>query len=391
MDLNFAKRTRSTPLRMAGLLAAATIFLAESPKLRAEDESVVTNGVPLHGFADAGWAMDNQKDPPRRGYARGVYLDNVDLYLAPDLGSRVRFLTEIALEPSFDDQGIGIDTERLQVGYVFSNLLTAWVGRFHTPIGGYIIAYHHGALLQTAVEKPRFLDFEDHYGVVPVHTTGIWLSGNALIGDDRLGYMGWVGNGDQLTPEGHLDMNMFHDDNHDTTFGARLTYFFGGALDGLQAGVAGDSQRVDAAKGTVNTGGAPVSVRLNIVAAHVDYEAHGFEWLNEFWGFGNRDLTVDASKLKWSHAAFSQFGYWISGTMSPYVRYEKGVFNLADPFFTAQLNGAPYSREAVGFRYNLGDSAAVKIELNRTHINADTLSTSSGVFNQIRTQYAVRF
>jgi hypothetical protein len=114
-----------------GVLAVA-VSLGSAPKAFA-DEDVIT-GVPLHGFASTGWAFDDSKNQ-NHGYSRGFYLDNVDLYLAPDLGSRVRFLAEIALEPGMEDQAVGIDTERLQLGYVLSNYLTAWVGRFHTPMG----------------------------------------------------------------------------------------------------------------------------------------------------------------------------------------------------------------------------------------------------------------
>jgi len=368
----------------------------------ADDETFMGSGIPLHGFASAGFGI---QDPLRfsnqdHGYLQGFYLNNVDLYLSPDLGGRVRFLTEIALEPSSVDQTIGIDTERLQVGYAFSNYLTAWVGRFHTPLGFYIIAYHHGSLLQTAVDKPRFLDFEDHFGAVPVHTTGLWLTGNAVIGENRLGYMVWTGNGDRISGGGSadtagnynsLDMNQAHDSNKDTTVGGRVTWFFGGALDGLQIGATGMRQLVDGDPQVVSSNGNQISTRLFMYGVHAVYENHGVEFLNELYGFSNKDMNDVGTPTHNSAAGYSQFGYWVSDTNVAYARYEAANFNRFDPFFNAQSNGLSYSKGALGFRHNLSDAAALKFELARTTLKASNGSYEKGDTNSFKAEFAVRF
>ena len=367
-------------------------------------------GIPLHGFADGGWAQDSSNDL-HRSYARGFYLNNLDLYLAPDLGGRMRMLAEVVLEPGSEGQGIGIDTERLQLGYVFSNYLTAWVGRFHTPLGFFVTAYHHGAQLQTAVDKPRFLDWEDHQGVLPVHTTGLWLTGNALIGDSRLGYMLWAGNGGRMTTGSSgftgLDMNMYHDDNKDVAVGGRLTWFFGGALDGLQVGASMLQERIDATSNSqdpdsyTGTGatfkpftnpntGSEFSSKVRIVGIHLVYEGHGFEFLNEIYNFQNIASGGTSGNFR-SWAGYSQLAYWVNGKWAPYGRFERADFNVNDPFFFGQYNGLPYSKAAVGLRYNMSDASCVKIEYSNTHFNASSPTNSGAGYNIIKTDYAVRF
>lgn len=404
----------------------ASALLLQTASLRAEEDNF---GIPLHGFASGGWGYDNNKiglggtddfdGKFRRGYTHGFYLDNVDLYLAKDVDSRVKFLTEIALEPDFEGQGIGIDTERLQIGYVFSNYLTVWVGRFHTPMGAYVIGYHHGAQLQTAIYKPRFLDFEDHWGVVPVHTTGLWLSGNTFVGDNRLGYMFWIGNGDRMTTENSgftgLDMNMGHDDNHDITVGGRVTAFFSGDLDGLQIGLTAMRQRVDyyanpAAQKGLNavtttdpnsTAQNPAAVNPNtgtnfvsnfmMGGLHIDYENHGFEFLNEIYGFYNTSIRDTDQPTYKSWAGFSQLAYWFQGVTALFGRVERGNFDTKDPYFYGQTNGLPYTLLAGGLRYNLGDNSCVKAEYDYRKLTNGSPTVAEGAIHEIRTQYAIRF
>jgi hypothetical protein len=410
----------------AALIAATSLrAVAET-----EDDQIINYTMPIHAFTSAGWAMDDQKSHPQntsnplglnRGYSKGFYLENFDFMISPDLGNRMRFLAEIALEPSFTDQGIGIDTERLQFGYSFSPTSTLWIGRFHTPLGYYIIAYHHAHQLSTGLSKPRFLDFEDHYGVVPVHTTGLWYNGQIpMANGSRLGVMAWVGNGDRMqTDPGtgftNLDMQMVHDENSDTTVGGRLTYFFGG-LGGWQAGVTGMRQKINYGGGYDSVANQLTSPKvqaafnstLQVLGAHAVYDANGIEWMSEVFNFNNGN-DFD-NKTYSSTAGYSQLAYAVDGKNIPYIRYERGDFNQNDPYFVAQDNGLAYTKSAIGYRYNVSDEACVKIELSNTtlenpnnansaliqsHGGASTAGNSFGVnypgtFNEIRTQVAIR-
>src|SRR5206468_11134940 len=165
-------------------------------------------GIPLHGFADVGYVTGIPVPGRRAGFALG----NVDLYMTPEIGPRVRSLIELVFEYGPDGAGVATDLERLQFGYVFSDAATLWVGRYHTPYGYWNAAFHHGAQIQLAASRPRFIDFEDRGGILPAHGVGLLASGGTRTGSGRLQYDAYVANGDSI--QDHvLDMNAYGDDN----------------------------------------------------------------------------------------------------------------------------------------------------------------------------------
>ena len=76
--------------------------------------------------------------------------------------------------------------ERAQLGYSFSDALTFWVGRFHTPYGYWNTAFHHGAQIQTSVTRPLFIDFEDKGGILRAHSLGLLAHGRVPAGPGKL-------------------------------------------------------------------------------------------------------------------------------------------------------------------------------------------------------------
>ena len=132
-------------------------------------------GIPLHGFADVGATFSRQSNIYQNG-PKGFNVGAFSLYLTPELSARVKSLVELSFEVS--SQGdVSTDLERLQLGYTFSDALTMWAGRYHTPYGYWNTAYHHGQQIQTTLTRPRFLEFEDRGGILPAHTVGLWFTG----------------------------------------------------------------------------------------------------------------------------------------------------------------------------------------------------------------------
>jgi hypothetical protein len=129
-------------------------------------------GLPMHGFADIGIGNHNPFHPDEEG----TFLNNLDFYLTPRIGGRFLALFELNFE--VDSTGtVGVDIERGQLGYQFSDAATLWVGRFHTPFGFVNTALHHGVWINDALRRPGFLMFEDQGGFLPSHTVGAWLTG----------------------------------------------------------------------------------------------------------------------------------------------------------------------------------------------------------------------
>jgi hypothetical protein len=59
-------------------------------------------GIPLHGFADVGYWRQSRLFPGRKS---GFALGNLDLYMTPEIGDRVRSIIELVFEYGPDEGG----------------------------------------------------------------------------------------------------------------------------------------------------------------------------------------------------------------------------------------------------------------------------------------------
>jgi len=312
-------------------------------------------GLPLHGFADVGWT---QLRHAPLGQHSGFAVGSLDFYLTPEIG-KVRTLIELNVGVSSENE-TEIDLERAQIGYSFNDQLTLWLGRFHSPFGYWNMAFHHGAQIQTSVLRPRFLDFEDDGGVLPVHTTGVWGTGSLRSGMGKLVYHAYVGNGTKIA-HGALDPNPGGDDNGNKVVGFGIEQRFSGALDGLSVGGNGLTQIVNAydASDALQS-----RIRLRMLGAHAVYDQDGWELIAEGYRLRNSDLALGGSRsstLGYLHAGRSLGDRW-----QPYVRWERASLDPADTYFASLDNGRSYTRQVLGVRYNADPRAALKLEWNRT-------------------------
>jgi len=337
-------------------------------------ESVDT-GVPLHGFADVGYEHTTAKQDGNR---TGFVIGNLDLYLTPSFG-RVKTLTELVFEVT-EEGTLATDLERVQLGYTVSDELTAWIGRFHTPYGYWNAAFHHGAQIQTSVTRPRFIDFEDKGGILPAHTVGIWATGQVRLGEGRLHYDAYVGNGNRIA-DNILDFNAHRDDNTNKLVGFNVGYAPRGSLEGLVFGLHGFGEDVDAYVDGVSV----ARTRVQMAGGYFYYDANNWEGIGEYYRFKDRDLTGGTgSRTSW--AGFLQLGYTLAEAWTPYYRYEKTDLDQADAFFAYQDSGRSYSRHVAGVRYHLDPRAALKFEANHTHEPG-----LARTYNELRAQFAIRF
>ncbi len=363
------RATADAPAAPTAEQAKAISSLRDSVEQMSEglSRNVAHTGVPIHGFADVGAAWSGRGDPAR---LRGFEVGTLDLYLTPQFGSHVKALAEIAFYYRADGHG-EIEAERMQLGYTVSDSLTLWGGRFHTPIGLWNTAYHHGANLQTSIYRPRFIEFEDSGGLLPTHSIGVWASGKLRLGQDRLGYDVYLSNGP--TVRGRvLDYNAFTDDNGGKLHGLNLYYQPSGALRGVTVGVHGLGSTVDTRDAS---GGLLARTRLRMGGGYFGYDAQGWDALGEYYRFANRDLA--AGTRRFSDAWYLQVGRTL-GSLMPYGRYERASLDGADRFFATQLAGRSYTRSSLGARYDLDGKSALKIELGKTTEAAASLIDDTG-------------
>ena len=330
--------------------------------------NVSHTGVPLHGFADANAGWSGVGDPRR---LRGFGVGSLDLYLTPQFGSRVKSLMEIVFEYGPDGSG-EFEAERAQVGYTFNDGLTLWAGRFHTPIGLWNTLYHHGANLQTAIYRPRFIEFEDRDGLLPTHSVGLWANGKASLDWGKINYDVYLSNGPTVRRR-LLDFNGFSDDNSGKLLGLNLGMQPHGGLRGLTVGVHTFGSTVDT-RSAANT--LLSRNRMRMAGGYFGYDAMGWETLGEYYRFANRELATDTSHT--SNAWFTQVGYNL-GAWLPYARFEKASLDPADKLFATQKIGRSYTRTSVGARYELDSKSALKVEFGDTTEASATLIDENGL------------
>jgi hypothetical protein len=337
------------------------------------DSALSGGGVPFHGFLDVGGGFQQHG---KSGFTTGSF----DTYLTPQFNDRVRALLEALIE--FGDSGEpGIDLERAQIGYAFSDAFTIWLGRFHSPFGYYNTAFHHGKLMQTSIEKPRFLNFEDDGGVMPSHTVGTWATGAfRLGGGTKFTYDVYVGNSPSIKG-GALDMNNLASENHTASRGLNLAYQgLGGSL--RLGGHYYRASVVDDALPANDT-------KLQFMGPYAVFDDGVWEVIYEYYRWNNENMVSNTAAPLGEHrstAWFGQIGRHF-GQWMPYARYEKGSFNQDDNFFASLEGGRSYTRKLAGVRYDINPRAAFTVEY--FHTEQDDLVVPD--YNEMRFQFAIGF
>ena len=373
------------------------------------------NGIPIHGFADVDWG-ESSTTMPRGQQMDGARVGLLDLFLAPQLEGNVKMLVELVLEPAWSTGSEGLDAERFQLGYTFSDYATLWAGRFHTPIGYWNTAYHHGPELQPTIARPMFIDFEDHAGTLPIHSVGFWLTGGVKLSDGyKLTYDAWTTNGNRFTggqvdengdllpgitnSSGTLDMNLLGKDSNAMGYGANLGLNFGGALDGLRMGFDYFSDPIHTYVSCTSVVNAcPVSgtfmnaaMQFTDLGPYLAYENHNILLIGEFHSILDYSIGTQSSGHYNSTAGYVHFGYTFLPLATAYVQYEKADFNQNDPYFKYALFGQAYSLQLVGLRYQLTQNTVGKLEYSYVNYNSVNTAVTDSYGQQVKAQYAVAF
>ena len=125
----------------------------------------------IRGFNDINFVASQKGDAPNT-----FKIGQIDLFLSSTLTPELNMIGEIVIEAG-DTNVIGVDPERLLLQYSPSDMFSISAGRYHTSIGYYNAAYHHGNWFQTAIGRPFVFRFEDDGGILPVHGVGISAQG----------------------------------------------------------------------------------------------------------------------------------------------------------------------------------------------------------------------
>jgi len=291
-------------------------------------------------FADVNYAF-NEVGSQGRGFANGA----LDLYMTAQISDRWSGLVELVFEN--DGNELITDLERLQVSWSYSDAFRIAGGRVHNPIIRWNIVQHHGAFMQTPIDKPAITRWEDQPGLWPVHFVGL-LSSGQLRGPLGFHYDAGVGNG-----RGNImdDVRVSGDSNTSTAVVGAFG-FSPLAIDGLDVTVAGYADTISAANGD-RLRERDLTISAFYLSAPLELRA---EWASM------RHSPIDEG------GTFETRGWYVLAAMAlpgkaheirPYVLLER--LNPAEG--EAFLEGAMQERAwVVGARFDLDSRVALKVD-----------------------------
>ncbi len=127
----------------------------------------------IRGFGDVNFSTTDQ-----RGATSGFNLGQLDLHLASALSHKVTYFGELTFNAQ--PTGYTVEVERSIIRYDYNDFFKLSFGRYHTPIGYWNTAFHHGAWLQTTISRPDMVRIGGTF--IPVHFVGLLAEGNILSG-----------------------------------------------------------------------------------------------------------------------------------------------------------------------------------------------------------------
>jgi hypothetical protein len=296
----------------------------------------------------------NPATPPHTTFQAG----ELDLFITSKLSRHLNFVGEVVFGPDTTNE-FGVDIERYQLTYRANPYFSASGGRFHTSIGYYNTAYHHGNWFSTAEGRPIMYLFEDSGGILPVHMVGISFSG-AVPNTEKLGlhWIAEVGNGLSSNPDATESVQNFYSDrNYKATNLA--AYIRPERFSGLQIGGSWYHDGLNPAQAQ-NPLPLPL-VLQNIESAHVVYFSSNWEFLSEGVLLSNHVTGMSSSYR--SPMTYIQVARKF-GIYKPYFRYQYVRDNPNDPI---NLLKGTYYGPSVGMRVDFSNFAAFKLQFNHLY------------------------
>ena len=324
------------------------------PDEHAAMDSIERPPIAIRGFADADFAKSNDPSEPQ-AFTVGQFV----LHMSAQLGKKVTFFGETSFTARSNTYTL--EVERVIVRYDVDDHLKLSVGRYHTPISYWNIAFHHGLWLQTTIRRPEMIQVGGNFQ--PVHFVGLLAEGSVGSPTLGLGYNAGVGNGRGGIISRAGDAG---DVNGNRAALARI-YARPAALYGLEFGGSVYHDRVTPDAGT------PADELISSAYAVLTRETP--EILAEF---ANVHHHADATGVDYdSRAFYVQGAYRIVPVLKPYYRFERMYGVPGEPVF----GNVDLTMSTAGIRYELSDVAALKVEYRNTR--RVTPTRHDGVYAQV--------
>jgi hypothetical protein len=326
----------------------------------------------LNFFADTAFTIssaNHEKARPSFG------IGDLDTLITAELENSVRLFAEFALEVG-EDNHIGIDLERLHLRWSKWGFFVE-AGRWHTDLGYWNQAYHHGNWLQPTHLRPRLVRFEDDGGILPVHWVGVQAGYTAKLGGTaELRASFAVGNSRGAIVD---DVQSGHDEHRPKAVHAKLE-LAGVGLRDLHIGVSGVAGRIAGQPASVRPALPDVGIDERIGNAYIAYAGYPFQLITEGYAVSHKASSAMSSTTL---GAFLVLAYAL-GPVAPYIRVERirhsgdpDAFFVPDPSArTVDLN---VSEGLVGLRIDTSTWSAIKAEYSFSRERDYRIDTHAGV------------
>jgi len=310
----------------------------------------------IRGFFDFDYGMGSVANPlifPLGAPTHDTFqAGEFDLFISSKLSKHLSFIGEIVFGSDRTNL-FGIDIERYELTYKHNKYFELSAGRYHTSIGYYNTAYHHGTWFGSADGRPFMYYYEDSGGLLPVHNVGLQATGLMPgTGSFNLHWVAEVGNGRASDPNAAEPVqNFLSDRNHKAVNFAM--YVKPEWLEGLQLG---GSYYLDKLYPAGIAG-----VNQHIGSFYAVYFKNGWESLNEgvlLWNQSGSDGRIYNTPLMYTQISH-QFGAWV-----PFFRFQYVNAPIGDPI---NVFAGRYEGPSEGIRYNISDYAALKLQYNRIY------------------------
>jgi hypothetical protein len=332
-----------------GIVAAGSLHVAGLTAQEIEDPVVR-----VMGFGDINYLVTDLDRP--EGFRLGQLVGHV----IADLDDRLTFFGEVSMTGR--DTGYSIEVERALLRYELVDAFKVTAGRFHTPIGYWNAAFHHGSWLQTSVARPEMIKFGSR--LVPTHFVGVLVEGSFPSSPLGLGYSAGVGNGRAANIARAGDAGDVNDQRA-WLAGVRSRPI---SVVGLEVGASFYRDRLAAPDGS--------DANERIFAIHAALDRDAPEILAEYVHVTHDPLTGSADYPA-SDGFYVQFGYRLPGAarvLKPYLRIEQ-VDVPSDSYVFAPL-AMNYDGVVAGIRYDPGIFLALRAELRNERFEALERSNS---------------
>jgi hypothetical protein len=317
----------------------------------------------LHAFADVNAHLGHAADHTHLDFNS----NRLDLF-GSGSHERVSLLSEVVFEVG-DNNEFAPDVERLQISYTFADYLRVSAGRFHTSIGYYNDAFHHGAVFQLPTERPRTVRFEDDGGLIPAHFVGFHADGRVPLGAEmRLRYDVEVAN--SRGPTRDVVVNAF-DPLDAKAVNGRLRLEVPVGEGNAFVGVNAVFDKIAEISGRPE-----LSERM--FGVHAIYQGPLLSLIAEGYLIRHSDPAGNDFDTR---AGFVEAGVRLPQDVTPYAIVERiDLPDGGDPYFTAE---GSQTLGTVGVRWLFAEATAVKLEASRA------MDTGTGTL--FTTQFAFGF